>query len=95
MSNSTNTLVNNHEKYQLVVDLDNVILESEDLIGSNQNKEVRLVHMLSLLTLLTRIRLGKEPLVDYSNSHVVTLDQYLVILKQKVVDKEIVDKLRE
>jgi hypothetical protein len=33
--------------------------------------------------------------MDYSNSHVVTLDQYLVVLKQKAMDKEIVDKLRE
>ncbi len=36
-----------------------------------------------------------ELLMDYSNSHVVTLDQYLVVLKQKAMDKEIVDKLRE
>ncbi len=77
------------------MDLDNVILESEDPIGSNQSEEVRLVHMLSLLTLLPKRRLSKEPLVDYSNSHVVTLDQYLVILKSKVVDKEIADKLKE
>jgi hypothetical protein len=33
--------------------------------------------------------------VDYSNSHVVTSNQYLVILKQMVMDKKIVDKLRE
>jgi len=95
MPNSPNTLINNHEEYQLVVDLDNVALESEDPIGSNQSEEVRLVHMLSLLTLLTKRRQGNKPLVDYSNSHVVTLDQYLVILKQKVVYKEIADKLRE
>jgi len=80
MPNSPNTLINNHEEYQLVVDLDNVTLESEEPIGSNQS-EVRLVHMLSLLTLLTKRRQGNKPLVDYSNSHVVTLNQYLVILK--------------
>jgi hypothetical protein len=51
--------------------------------------------MLSLLTLVTKRRQGNKPLVDYSNSHVVTLDQYPVILKQKVVYKEFVDKLRE
>jgi hypothetical protein len=33
--------------------------------------------------------------MDYSNSYVVTLNQYLVILKQKVVDKKIANKLRE
>jgi hypothetical protein len=36
-------------------------------------------------------RQGKEPLVDYSSSYVVTSNQSLVVLKQKVVDKEIVD----
>jgi hypothetical protein len=29
--------------------------------------------------------------VDYSNSYVVTSNQYHVVLKQKVVDKKIVD----
>jgi hypothetical protein len=38
---------------------------------------------------------SNNPLMDYSNSHVVTSDQYLVILKQKVMDKNVVDKLRE
>jgi hypothetical protein len=43
----------------------------------------------------TRKRHGKEPLVDCSNSDVVTLDQYMVMLKQKTLKKEIVDKIRE
>jgi hypothetical protein len=34
-------------------------------------------------------------MVDYSSSHVATSYQHLVVLKQKVVDKEIVDKTRE
>lgn len=38
--------------------------------------------------------LGKEPLIDYSNSHVVTSKQYLVVLKQKKMDKEVADKVR-
>jgi hypothetical protein len=42
----------------------------------------------------TRKKQGKEPLVDYSSSHMVTLDQYLVVLKQKVMDKKVV-KIRE
>jgi hypothetical protein len=74
MPNSLSTLVNNHEEYQLVVNLDNFTLESKDPIGSNQSEEVRLVHLLSLLTLLTKRRQGNKPLVDYSNSHVVTFD---------------------
>ncbi len=32
--------------------------------------------------------------MDYSSSHMVTLDQYLVVLKQKVMDKKIV-KIKE
>jgi hypothetical protein len=51
--------------------------------------------MLSLPTLPTKRRQGNEPLMDYSNSHVVTLNQYLVILKQNVVDKKIANKLKE
>lgn len=34
-------------------------------------------------------------MVDYSSSHVATSYQHLVVLKQKVVDKEIVDKTWE
>ncbi len=33
--------------------------------------------------------------MDYSNSHVVTSDQYLVVLRQTTLEKEIVDKIRE
>jgi hypothetical protein len=50
-----------------------------------------LANLLFLPQLPTRKRQGKEPLVDYSSSYVVTSNQYLVVLKQKVVDKEIVD----
>ncbi len=42
----------------------------------------------------TRRTLGKEPLVDYSNSHVMMFNQYLVVLKQKTMDKEVTDKVR-
>ena len=63
------------------MDLENVILKSKDLIGSNRSEEVGLVHLLSLFTLTTKRRQGNEPLVDYSNSHVVTSNQYLVIKK--------------
>ncbi len=46
----------------------------------------------SLSTMKTR---GIEPLVDHSKSHVVTLNQYLGILCQKVMQKEVVEKERE
>ncbi len=37
MSNNLGTIIKNHVEDQLVVDLDNVIPKSENLIGSNQN----------------------------------------------------------
>ncbi len=33
--------------------------------------------------------------MHYSNSHVITLDQYLAMLRKKALEKEIVDKIRE
>lgn len=33
--------------------------------------------------------------MDYSNSHVVTSYQYLIVLKHKVMDKKIVEKIKE
>jgi hypothetical protein len=63
------------------MDLGDVISKSKKLIGLNQNEEVGFAHMLSLPTLPTKRKQGNKPLVDYSNSHVVTLDQYLTILK--------------
>ncbi len=33
--------------------------------------------------------------MDYSNSHVVTLDQYLVVLKQKTMDKKVANEIKE
>jgi hypothetical protein len=38
---------------------------------------------------------GKEPLVDYSQNHVVTLEEYLQIMKQKVGEKVAVKKKRK
>jgi hypothetical protein len=38
------------------VDLENVIMKSKDLIGSNQSEEVGLTHLLSLFTLPTTRR---------------------------------------
>jgi hypothetical protein len=45
--------------------------------------------------LATRRRHGKEPLMDYSNSHVVTSNQYLAMLRQKALEKKFVDKIKE
>jgi len=43
----------------------------------------------------TRKKHGKKSLMHYSNSHVITLDQYLAMLRKKALEKEIVDKIRE
>jgi hypothetical protein len=33
--------------------------------------------------------------MDYSNSHVVTSYQYLIVLKHKIMDKEVVENIKE
>jgi hypothetical protein len=38
---------------------------------------------------------GKEPLMDYFNSHMVTSYQYLGVLEHKALDKEVGDIIRE
>jgi len=51
--------------------------------------------LLFLSRLPTRRRHGKEPLMDYSNSHVLTSNQYLVVLRQKALEKKFLDNIRE
>jgi hypothetical protein len=51
--------------------------------------------MLSLLHLLTRWTRGKEPLVDYSQSHVVIFAKYLNILRKKTMDKATTKEIKE
>jgi hypothetical protein len=54
----------------------------------NLNQEaMRLHNLLSLLHLRTRRARGKKPLIDYSQSHVVTSFEYLNILKKKTMNK--------
>jgi hypothetical protein len=33
--------------------------------------------------------------MDYSNSHVVTSYQYLIVLKHEIMDKEVVENIKE
>jgi len=90
---SLTTPANNLE---LIVNLKDLCLESNDLNVSYQTQQVfALANKLSLPRLPTRRILGKEPLVDYSNSHVMIANQYLVMLKQKTMDKEAMDKIKE
>jgi hypothetical protein len=48
-----------------------------------------------LLHLFVRHIKGNEPLVDYSQSDVITFDQYLNIMWKKAMDKVIVKEIRE
>ncbi len=68
MSNSSSTTINNHDEDQLVVDLEDVTLESKDLIGSNQSEGVGWAHLLLVLGLPTKKKQSNKPLMDYSNS---------------------------
>jgi uncharacterized protein YdbL (DUF1318 family) len=45
--------------------------------------------------LLTRRTNGKEPLVDYFQSHVVTSKEYLRIMQQKAMDREVVKQIQK
>ncbi len=79
-----------------MANLENSNLELDDLtILSQTQRVVELGDLLSLPRLPTRRKHGKEPIVDYSNSHVVTSNQYLVVLRQKALENKIVDKIRE
>jgi hypothetical protein len=80
----------------IVVNLEDSNLELDDpTIPSQTQRVAKLGDLLSLPRLPTRKRHGKEPLVDYSNSHVVTSNQYLAMLRQKALGKEVVDKIKE
>lgn len=54
-----------------------------------------LVDLLTLPRLPRKKMHGKEPLVDYSISDVVTLNQYLVQLKQRAMEKEVAKNIKE
>jgi hypothetical protein len=45
--------------------------------------------------LLARHTKGKKPLVDYSQSHVMTTSKYLDILRRKIMEKVVVEEIRE
>jgi hypothetical protein len=55
---------------------------------ANFTQEAMQLHnLLALPCLLARPTQGREPLVDYSRSHVVTFIKYLGILHKKAIDK--------
>jgi len=48
-----------------------------------------LKNLLSLPHLPARKTCEKEPLIDYIQSHIVTSDEYLQILRKKIMDREV------
>jgi hypothetical protein len=51
-------------------------------------------NLLSLFHLLTRDTKGKEPLIDYSQSHFITSNTYLNIWRKKIIDKVVIKEIR-
>ncbi len=81
---------------QKVVNLKDPCLELDDLNVSYQTQQVfAWANLLSLLQLPKRRTFGKDSLIDYSSSHVMTSDPYLVMFKQKTMDKKAMDKVKE
>jgi hypothetical protein len=81
---------------ELLVNLKDLCLESNDQNVLYQTQQVfALTNLLFLPRLPTRRILGKEQVVDYYNSNVMTSNQYLAMLKPKTMDKEATDKVSE
>jgi len=73
MPKNPTILASNHED-DLVVNLEYSNHVLDDLSAPSQTQEApKLLDLLLLPRLPTRRTQGKEPLVDYSNSHVITL----------------------
>ncbi len=90
------TTPTSNQQDELVVNLDDCSLELDVLTIPSQTQGVtELGDLLSLPRLPTRRKNDKEPLVDYSNSHVVALDQYMTVLRHKTLEKKIVDKIKK
>jgi hypothetical protein len=87
---------NDQETQELVVNLDHETkhapLESENI--ANLTQDLVFSNLLSLPHLLARKTKGREPLMHYSQFHVVTSDEYLQIMRQKVMEKEVVKEIR-
>jgi len=56
---------------------------------------MRMHNLMSLLLLLAIHIKGKEPLIDYSQSHVVFSFEYLDIIKKKTMEKVIAKEIKE
>jgi hypothetical protein len=58
-------------------------------------ESMSMYNLLLLFCLPTRHTKGKEPLVDYSQPHVVTSFKYLDILTKKTMENKIIKEIRE
>jgi hypothetical protein len=62
---------------------------------SQTSKVICFANLLLLPHLFARRTRRIKPFVDYNISHVVTSNEYLVILQQKNLDKEVVEHIKE
>ncbi len=86
------------EQLEETVNLDEVTLElvQETHNPPNVTQEaIKLNNLLSLLHLHAMHTRGKKPLVDYSQSHVVTSTKYLNVLRKKSMDKVVIGEIKE
>jgi hypothetical protein len=67
--------------------------EIVELINPKSSTQVALGqgchNLMSLPHLPTRRTNGREPLMDYSQSHVITSEEYLRIMRQKAMDRDV------
>jgi hypothetical protein len=80
----------------VVVNLENLIPKGGSLIFKNLNPTfIEFISLLLLSHIPTRRTKGKKPLVDYLHSHVVKCEFFLMILRQKPMDKEVVVEVED
>jgi hypothetical protein len=82
--------------YDLIANANRPIIEVQQIqhLTIIAQELVSFVNLLSLPHLLARKTRRKEPLMDYSQSYVVTSSEYFCILQQKTLAKEVTKTLR-
>ncbi len=83
--------------YDIIADVDGPIIKMQQVhhhVVAAQ-EPISFASLLSLPHLLTRKTRGKEPLVDYNQSYVVTSSEYFSILQQKVLAKEVAKVIKQ
>ncbi len=85
--NRTNVIVNiDEDAPKLEVGTDFMNIAQQGLANGD---------LFTLFHLPTKKTQGRESLVDYSQSHVVTSQEYLSRMRQKTLEKEVVEIIRE